>query len=284
MTMSASMITPQLLNALLSPDASIRSQAETVFQSLTVVDRVQGLLTQLCAGDGTEDARLSLLTAVLLRRNVIKFGPNHVSLLQELVHPLLQALSSASSSCCTQVGHCLAEVCASLSLIGVDNFSNDNSNNNNSPVNQVLPIILSAIQGNLQQGDVSSLKLLTALADRLFSKFAVPPLFRNSPSRRCLPLHHQRHHHHHNKLLWKPGLKSFSMPPLRLRLPTSPCSALHLLPWTNWWWTPLWRRPSWDLACSPFSYGFLLALLQTIILITITTPRKHPCNTCRMLP
>jgi hypothetical protein len=56
------MITPQLLNALVSPGASIRSQAETVFQSLTVGDCVQGLLTQLCAGDGTEDARLSLLT------------------------------------------------------------------------------------------------------------------------------------------------------------------------------------------------------------------------------
>jgi hypothetical protein len=62
MTMSASMITPELLDALMSPDAGIRSQAETVFQSLTFVDRVQGFLTQLCAGDGTEDARLSLLT------------------------------------------------------------------------------------------------------------------------------------------------------------------------------------------------------------------------------
>jgi hypothetical protein len=181
MTMSASMITPQLLNALVSPDAGIRSQAETVFQSLTVVDRVQGLLTQLCAGDGTEDARLSLLTAVLLRRDILKLGPNHASLLQELVHPLLQAFSSASS-CRTQVGHCLAEVCASLSLIGVDSNSN---NNNNSPVDQVLPIILSAIQGHLQQGDVPSLKLLAALADRspvAFSKFAVPSLPSIAPS------------------------------------------------------------------------------------------------------
>jgi hypothetical protein len=216
--MSTSMITPQLLNALVSPDVGIGLQAKTVFQSLTVVDRVQGLLTQLCAGDGTEDARLSLLMAVWLRRDIQKLGPNHASLLQELVHPLLQAFSSASS-CRTQVGHCLAEVCASLSLIGVDNNSNNNSNNNNSPVDQVLPIILSAIQGNLQQGGVPSLNLLAALADRspvVFSKFSVPSLFRNSPSHRCLPLHHRRHHHHHNKLLWKPGPKSFSMPPLQL--------------------------------------------------------------------
>jgi hypothetical protein len=160
---------------------------------LTVVDRVQGLLTQLCAGDGTEDARLSLLTAVLLRRDILKLGPNHASMLQELVHPLLHAFSSASS-CRTQAGHCLAKVCASLSLIGVDNNSNNNSNNNNSPVDQVLPIILSAIQGNLQQGDVPSLKLLAALADRspviffeilrpaAFSKFAVPSLPSIAPS------------------------------------------------------------------------------------------------------
>jgi hypothetical protein len=202
--MSASMITHQLINALVAPNAGIRSQAKTVFQSLTVVDRVQGLLSQLCAGDGNEDARLSLLTAVLVRRDILKLGPNHASLLQELVHPLLQAFSSASS-CRTQVGHCLAEVCASLSLIGVDNNSSNNNsnNNNNSPVNQVLLIILPAIQGNLQKGDVPSLNLLAALANRspvAFSNFAVPSLFRNLPSRRCLPLHHRRRHHHHNKL------------------------------------------------------------------------------------
>jgi hypothetical protein len=97
MTMSASMITPQLLNALVSPGASIQSQAKIVFQSLTVVNCVQGLLTQLCAGDGTEDAGLSLLMAVLWLGDIFKLGPKHASLLQGLVHPLLQAFSSASS-------------------------------------------------------------------------------------------------------------------------------------------------------------------------------------------
>jgi hypothetical protein len=180
----------------------------------------------------------------------------------------------------------LAEVCASLSLIGVDNNSNNNSKNNNSPVNQVLPIIISAIQGNLQQGNVPSLKLLAALANQLpvvFSKFSVPSLFRNSPSRRCLPFHHRRHHHHDNKLLWKPGPKSFSMPRLQLRLPTSPCPALHLLHWTNWWWTPLWQWPSWDLACSPFSHGFLLALPQTNATQTCLQHLLHASVTCSSL-
>ena len=41
------MLTPELLQALLSPDSGIRSQAETVYQSISVKDRIQALMTQL---------------------------------------------------------------------------------------------------------------------------------------------------------------------------------------------------------------------------------------------
>jgi hypothetical protein len=150
------MITPELLDALLSPDTGRRSQAEAFFQSMDLLDRVQGLMNQL----NHESLQIQLLTAVLLRRDILKL--TDANLLQKLIPPLLSSLSGRP-----QVGHCLAEVCATLSIIG------------NPAADKVLHQILSATEGPIKNGDIVSLKLLSTLADRApvaFSKIAVASL------------------------------------------------------------------------------------------------------------
>lgn len=158
------MITPELLNALLSPDSGIRSQAETVLQSLSVVQRVQGLMNQLSLDQTpTATPQTQLLAAVLMRRDILKL--TDVSMLKELVVPLLSSFATCSS-CRHQVGHCLAEICSILSF-------------QSNVAETVLPMILSNIEGSIKQGDFASLKLLANLADRApiaFSKVAVPSL------------------------------------------------------------------------------------------------------------
>jgi hypothetical protein len=147
------MITPELLEALLSPDAGRRSQAETHYESLTVLDRVQGLMNHL----NHESHQIQLLTPVLLRRDILKL--TDVNILQQIVPPLLSSFAGRP-----HVGHCLAEVCATLSIIGAPTAE------------EVLKHILSAIEPSLRQGDVISIRLLSDLADRApmaFSKIAV---------------------------------------------------------------------------------------------------------------
>lgn len=147
------MISSELLEALLSPDAGRRSQAETHFESLSVLDRVQGLMNQL----NHESPQMQLLTAVLLRRDILKV--TDVNLLQKLVLPLLSSFEGRP-----HVGHCLAEVCATLSIIGSPSAPD------------VLKQILSAIEPALRRGDLVSIRLLASLADRApvdFSKIAV---------------------------------------------------------------------------------------------------------------
>lgn len=163
-TMSPTHISSQLLEALLSPDAGIRSQAESVYHSLSVVDRVQDLLRHVSVNDGpsSSSSQSQLLASVLLRREILKL--KEVNFLQEVVPPLLAAFSQ-DKPCRLQIGHCLAEVCASLSLVG--------------DVNQVMPIILQSIETNLHQQDIVSLKLLASLADRApmaYSQLAIPSL------------------------------------------------------------------------------------------------------------
>lgn len=147
--MTSSSITPELLNSLLSPDGAIRSQAETVFYSVSTTDRIQGLLTVLSQIDVSKSP-IGLLTAVLLRRDIVKLdSPN---LLVDLVQPLLQAFQA--NKCPLQVGHCLAEVCSSLTLVHPESVAN------------VLSSILSTLQASFQQGYLPSLQVLAALADK----------------------------------------------------------------------------------------------------------------------
>ena len=156
------MISSEVLDAILSPDAGRRSQAETILQSMSVVQRVQGFMNHLSTTQASSP-QTQMLAAVLLRRDILKL--TDVNMLKELVSPLLSAFST-SASCKQQVGHCLAEICAILSF-------------QTNAAETVLPTILSNIEGSLKQGDIASLKLLANLADRspvAFSKIAVPSL------------------------------------------------------------------------------------------------------------
>ena len=144
------MITTELLEALVSPDLSRRSQAEEHFQSLTLLDRVQGLMNQLHHSSPS----IQLLAPVLLRRDILKLADS--ILLNELISPLLNSFPGRQ-----HVGHCLAEVCATLSIIDTA-----------SAADAALQKILGFIEPALKQGDLVSIRLLADLADRAPTAFA----------------------------------------------------------------------------------------------------------------
>lgn len=119
------MITAQLLDGLLSP--THRQQAEFHLESMSVVDRAQGLLAilpQLHLHLHLEGQ--ILLAAVLLRRQVTLLGEQVIlnqlkvrqvsSLLRGMVDPLL-VLFVGRSTARRQVGHVLAELCSTMSLL-----------------------------------------------------------------------------------------------------------------------------------------------------------------------
>ena len=146
----AGQVTTELLDALLSPAASAgagqqhspRAQAERHLSSLSLPDRAGGLLHLLInlssssSGDGQNQPR-ALLSAVLLRRDITVLGGNAhsatgldngtaMNMLREMVGPLLQLFLSDSNgsggkATRRQVGHCLAELCLSCSVLGAEN-------------------------------------------------------------------------------------------------------------------------------------------------------------------
>ena len=173
------MLSKELLGALLSPDAGIRGKAESVFRSMSVPERVQALinilLTTIIATDN-DSKSASMLIAVLLRRDILKLTDS--SMLTELVDPLLQCYTNTSHATLNTkvaVGHCLAEVCSSLSMISAA-----------STVDPILSKILTSVvdpqRGLVVTSDqeiLSSLKLLAALADRAplaFTRVGLPSL------------------------------------------------------------------------------------------------------------
>mmetsp|Transcript_26074 Transcript_26074/g.53613 ORF Transcript_26074/g.53613 Transcript_26074/m.53613 type:complete len:1200 (-) Transcript_26074:141-3740(-) len=166
------MLSIELLQALLSPEAGIRDQAETIFRSIAVPERVQALTNVLLKTDSSYND-ISLLTAVLLRRDLIKLTDS--AMLNELVAPLLQCYTQTSIATLNTkvaIGHSLAEVCSSLSVISDSSALQSN-------VDPVVSKILSTVV-DLQRGIIagseqellSSLKLIAALADRAPMSFA----------------------------------------------------------------------------------------------------------------
>lgn len=160
------MLSDELLRALLSPDAGIRDQAEAIFRSIAVSERVQGLTNLLLQAVATNDNGsngVSMLISVLLRRDILKLTDS--SMLTELVAPLLQCYTNTSNTALNAqvaIGHCLAEICSSLSVTTAA-----------STVDSIVSKILSAvvdpqrgIVATSAQEILSSLKLLAALADR----------------------------------------------------------------------------------------------------------------------
>ena len=100
------MISNELLEALLSPDATRRQNAETHFTSLEVHARIEGLIRHL---ETTKQQSTTHLAAVLLRRDI----------LQLTVPTELKALVATLLSLITVRGihDCLAQVCSSLELL-----------------------------------------------------------------------------------------------------------------------------------------------------------------------
>lgn len=100
------MITTNLLQALLSPDASQRQAAELQLRQGTVSALCTGLLQAL----QSQPSHLAHLAAVLLRREIIALAD--ATQVELMIEPLLLTLHDHPSA--SAVGDCLAEVCASL--------------------------------------------------------------------------------------------------------------------------------------------------------------------------
>ena len=135
MTTSAfsSSITVELLEALLSPDAIQRTQAEAFLRNLPVEQRAADLLR--CLQQQQQQAmpkHLQQMAAVLLRRDILLLtDPSLLAPLTKALLELFLVASSVSSSATTTttstttstsptttaLGDCLAEICAVLSLI-----------------------------------------------------------------------------------------------------------------------------------------------------------------------
>jgi hypothetical protein len=173
------MLSLELLHALLSPDARIRDQAETVFRSIDVPERVQGITNLMLSmvansNNATDNAGISMLAAVLLRRDILKLSDP--SMLNELVTPLLHCYMNNNNNTNTKVaiGHSLAEICSSISVIGGSSGSTTTT-----VVDSVLSKIISTVIDPQAEELLISLKLLAALADRApmsFTRVAIPSL------------------------------------------------------------------------------------------------------------
>lgn len=117
-----SIITTELLEALLSPDAQRRGEAEAYFQGVAPVERVGGLvpLIQHSANNNnsasTSSSGVASLAAILLRRDILRLDA--LPLLDALVAPLLEAfLANTAMALRTAVGHCLAEICGTVAAV-----------------------------------------------------------------------------------------------------------------------------------------------------------------------
>ena len=124
-------ISAELLDALLSSGPS-RQEAEAHFHSLSLTDRIQGLVAVLSTP--TKPNHI-LISSVLLRRDIATLGgevlQQHIvpgcafGLLKSLGEPLLQLFQSLPSALCRrQVGYCLTEVICSLSLVSPQDSQN----------------------------------------------------------------------------------------------------------------------------------------------------------------
>jgi hypothetical protein len=172
------LLTLAVLQELLSSDSGIRSQAETVFHSIELPKRIQDLTNHLLVlsssslststtNTSSNDAVI-VLSAVLLRRDILKLTDPYM--LSELVTPLLQCYNgtktSADGSKKLQIGHCLAEICSSLSIL----------NGNTTASTPILVRIVASINPREDE----SLRFMAIFADRAplaFAQVVVPSLF-----------------------------------------------------------------------------------------------------------
>ena len=168
--MTSSGISLELLEAVLSPDAGRRKQAEDFLSSLPNHNRVQGLIERLTCHNDPPAAQH--LAAVLLRRYILQL--TDVSLLQQLVTPLLQLFAKTSSDGHSpngiaivqkSIGHCLAEVCGCMAVLQP------------ASANPVVSQILSSLESSISSP--ASLQVLSTMAERAplaVSQLVVPCL------------------------------------------------------------------------------------------------------------
>ena len=131
-----SAVTIPLLDSMLTPTPG--QPAETLYRSIPLSNRVRelaNLLTQLYSNaggvnDSTNEAR-SMLAAVLLRREISTLGGNEsmtgiptsncIALMGEIAEPLMSLFTLDNNSSINQsrrqIGHCIAELCCSLSVV-----------------------------------------------------------------------------------------------------------------------------------------------------------------------
>ena len=133
-----SAVTIPLLDSMLTPTPG--QPAETLYRSIPLSNRVRELttlLTQLynsnnaggTVNDSNNEGR-SLLAAVLLRREISALGGNEsmtgiptsncIALMGEIAEPLMSLFTLDNSSVNQsrrQIGHCIAELCCSLSVV-----------------------------------------------------------------------------------------------------------------------------------------------------------------------
>lgn len=125
----SSSVTVALLDSMLSPTPG---QAEAHYNSVPLPDRVRettSLLNQFCNSSGGDDASAvagrAQLAAVLLRRDISSScaalaSGECLSLLGEVAEPLMEMFVAARATdekTRRQVGHCVAELCSSLSVV-----------------------------------------------------------------------------------------------------------------------------------------------------------------------
>jgi hypothetical protein len=114
-------ITTELLDALLSPDATRRGNAEAYFQCLPLNEKVTGLVQQISmqssSARSNDTPHLISLAAVLLRRDILRMSDYQAAM--QMVDPLLESFLVPSGPLTTRIatGHCLAEICGSVALL-----------------------------------------------------------------------------------------------------------------------------------------------------------------------
>ena len=117
--MTMTKITPELLDALMSPEASRRGQAETFFQGIPPAERVGGLVHLIISQQQQQQQPNAGLAAVLLRRDILRLSSNDTIVLEAALSPLLESFMQQQYQITIRnsIGYCLAEICAVLAML-----------------------------------------------------------------------------------------------------------------------------------------------------------------------
>eukprot|EP00559_Dactyliosolen_fragilissimus_P009831 CAMPEP_0184854854 /NCGR_PEP_ID=MMETSP0580-20130426/232_1 /TAXON_ID=1118495 /ORGANISM="Dactyliosolen fragilissimus" /LENGTH=1327 /DNA_ID=CAMNT_0027349207 /DNA_START=50 /DNA_END=4033 /DNA_ORIENTATION=+ len=188
----------EILEALLCPDGNIRSLAEAKYEETPLTSRVLWLMSLVTgrSESDSDDSKIYFLNlsnagarmcCVLLRREVRTVGgcvrnstveevSESIDMLRSILGPLLDAwqepnVSSQDSGVTRLIGHVIAEVCSSLSLLELISEASQKINGNGSScaveaVLQVLATLAKDITTQVEPLRIQLLYLLSTLAQR----------------------------------------------------------------------------------------------------------------------